>query len=303
MTEINDKTAYITELTEKEKEYAENFAGTIDPADRMKIMHYGEEARKKVVHFSESSLVSVPASDLNEVDQDIRKLMRKLREFQKEFDHTDNISANDEKSIRKFRSIYDVFSAAMTECGRRLEIHRSSLLRHMKQMAGCSDSLMHIIREYDMYLYAGKYCLATKAKQEQDRLNRLAEEKGLLEFTMKADDYRESCILFEKKLSDLSFSRSIPLQMTAQLKMMGNTDGVMADSLLKLYTDIFPLYRSRILLSLGLKESSDEEGRIIDPDLFHEANSDLMKALSAVLKVQSEGVEKQRSGIRLFERN
>jgi uncharacterized protein YaaN involved in tellurite resistance len=90
--------------------------------------------------------------------------------------------------------------------------------------------------------------------------------------------------------------------MTAQLKMMRNTDAAMADSLLTLYSDTFPLYRSRILLSLGLQESSDEKGKIIDADLFHEANSDLMKTLSAILKIQTEGVEKQKSGLHLFER-
>lgn len=302
MSEKTDNTAYMTELSEKEKAYAVSFADEIDVTDRTKILHYGDEARKKVVQFSESSLVKIPANDLNEVDQDIRKLMKKLREFQKEFDRTDDISANDEKAVRKFKSIYDVFSAAMSECGRRLEIHRSSLIRHMNKMDQCTETLFRIIREYDMYIYAGKHCLAVNAKQIQDELNRQAAEKQIAEYTMKAEDFRESCAAFDRRLGDLSFSRSIPLQMTAQLKMMRNTDAAMADNLLTLYSDTFPLYRSRILLSLGLQESSDEKGKIIDADLFHEANSDLMKTLSAILKIQTEGVEKQKSGLHLFER-
>ena len=80
-----------------------------------------------------------------------------------------------------------------------------------------------------------------------------------------------------------------------QIRLMQTTDAVMSENLRRICTDTFPLYRSRILFSMGL---SDE--KIISTDTFHSVCDDLEKSLNAIIRMESESREKQKKGIRLF---
>ena len=290
---------YMTRLSDAQIAYTKEFAKQIDVTNRTMVLQYGSAAQKKVSTFTESSLFSVPANDLNEIDQDVRKVLKKLNEFEKTFDSTPDISANDAKSLAKFRTMYDRFSSALTEGARRLEIHRSSLIRHISRMDDLYEQCFQILREYDMYIYAGQTCLKECREATQKELEEQALKTGLMEDTIRAEDYRQSCDLFEKKLNDLCLSRTLPFQILAQIKLIRQTDIVMAESLHRCTSDTFPLYRSRVILSLGLKQSDNEQGKIIDRTVFHEANEDLRRALAAVLKVQSESMNSRAKGAKL----
>ena len=287
-------------LTDNEKAYAESFAKTISFADRTVILQYGDAVRKKVTEFSASSLFTVPTSDLNEMDSDIRRVMRKLKEFQTAFNRDSDITDNRESSIRRFRDLYDRFSNALTECTRRMEIIQASLLRHHKRMETLKEQALNYVREYDMYILAGEKALQTHRETVSAQMTQKAERSGILEDSIRAEEDRQACELFAKRLYDLSIGRALPLQTAAQIGVIQSTDEVIADSIRKLSTDTFSLYRNRVILALGLQESKDTTGKMIDPKLFKEANKDLMDALSAVLKIHTQSVEEQKKGLTVF---
>ena len=290
---------YMTHLSDKQTEYAEEFAKQIDITNRTMVLQYGSAAQRKVTVFTESSLFSVPANDLTEIAEDIGKLQKKQKEFERAFDNTPDITANDARSLARFRSMYDKFSSALTEASRRLEIHRSSLLRHVSRMDELYEKCFNILREFDMYVYAGEKCLVRCRGGTLKQLEAQALRTGLMEDSIRTEDYREACNLFEKKLNDLCLSRTLPFQIMAQIKLIRQTDTLMAESLRQCTADTIPLYRSRIVLSLGLKRTDDPNGLIIDRKVFCEANSDLRRALAALLKVQSDTEASRAKGFRL----
>ena len=288
---------YMTRLSDRQIAQAKEFAEEIDVTNRTMVLQYGNAAQRKVSTFTESSLFSIPANDLNEIDADIRTLLKKLREFERDFDNTPDIAANDAKSLSRFKTIYDRFNSALTEAARRLEIHHSSLLRHVSRMDDLYEKCFQIVKEFDMYIYAGDQCLKTQRETTLKRLEAQALKSGFLEDTIRTEDFRQSLQLFEQKLQDLCLSRNLPFQILVQIRLLRQTDITMAASLRRCTADTFPLYRSRVVLSLGLKQGEGNTGRIIDSTVFHEANEDLRKTLNAVRKAAGDTIESRRKGI------
>ena len=294
--ERGDKRPYLSRLSPQQTEYAREFARQIDVTNRTMVLQYGNAAQRKVSTFTESSLFSIPANDLNEIDEDIRTLLRKLRDFERNFDSTPDIAANDAKSLARFKSMYDRFNSALTETARRLEIHHSSLLRHVSRMDDLYEQCFQIVKEFDMYIYAGDVCVKTQRETTLKQMEEQALKSGFLEDTIRTEDFRQSLELFEKKLQDLCLSRNLPFQILAQIKLIRQTDITMAESLRRCTADTFPLYRSRVVLSLGLKQGEGNTGRIIDTTVFHEANEDLRTTLNAVRKAAGDTIESRKKG-------
>ena len=285
----------MSDLSETELRYALTFSRSIDVTNKIMVLQYGTEAQRKVRRLSESAHLNIPESDLNEIETLLKKLIRQLDAFAEEYAKTKYQTLSSGKALEKFRSQYDAFNSKLTECARRLEILRSALLHHIERMDRYYADYLKIIREYDMYLYAGEECLKEQRRTRLNELLQKAKVSSLMEDAIRAKDFEESCQLFEKKLGDLSLSRELPLQMMTQLKLVQGTDTVMAANLRRLTMDIFPLWRSRIVLAMGKGGES-----VIDPDLFREANEALKKAVRTVLKEENEKRQAQQKGISLF---
>ncbi len=284
---------YASRLSEADLRYARSFSENIDITDTYMVMQYGSAAQKKTVHFSESSLLDIPHSDLEEIASDIRALMKKKEAFDRQI-HSASILP-----YKVFRQMYDPFSASLTETARRLEVHRGSLIRHSARMERLYEMCMDNIREFDLYIYAGQQCL----KREQVRYAELcqkAKNSGLLEDTIRANDFKSMMERMERKLEDLKVSRNLPVQIMAQIRLIGTSDTAMADCLQKLYMDTFPLFRSRILLSYGMtSQVQNPAADTIDIHVFGQAMADLQTSLNAVLKLESSQTEKRKSGFRV----
>ena len=285
----------MSDLTEDELQYARTFARSIDVTNKVMVLQYGTEAQRKVKRLSESAHLNIPENDLNEIEMLLKRIIRQLNEFEDEVKRTRNITMPSDKALQQFRSQYDSFNSKLGECARRLEILRSALLHHIDRMDRLYQEHLKVVREFDLYLYAGEECLKDSRANRQRELTEKAKTSTLMEDAIKAKDFREDCLLFEKKLGDLSLSRELPLQMMTQLKLIQSTDTVMAANLRRLTMDIFPLYRSRIVLAMG----QSNEGAI-EPQVFIEANNALRKAVNAVLKEETEKRQMQKEKTTLF---
>ena len=285
----------MSDLTEDELQYARTFARSIDVTNKVMVLQYGTEAQRKVKRLSESAHLNIPENDLNEIEMLLKRIIRQLNEFEDEVKRTRNITMPSDKALQQFRSQYDAFNSKLGECARRLEILRSALLHHIDRMDRLYQEHLKVVREFDLYLYAGEECLKDSRANRQRELTEKAKTSTLMEDAIKAKDFREDCLLFEKKLGDLSLSRELPLQMMSQLKLIQSTDTVMASNLRRLTMDIFPLYRSRIVLAMG----QSSEGAI-EPQVFIEANNALRKAVNAVLKEETEKRRMQKEKTTLF---
>ncbi|MBR2810002.1 MAG: toxic anion resistance protein [Solobacterium sp.] len=278
-------------LSEEQKQQAQAFAAQIDIGDAMQVLKYGSAAQKKVSRMTSSSLLNIPVSDLNEIGEDINAFLVKLKTFEQAVKREKEVDLNTAASWQKYKELSDRLERQMNETARRLEIHRSSLLRHISRLEKLYEEIMQIITEFDMYLYAGREYLKVNAPETLKLLSAQAKDSDTVTDTLRFTDYKEDMAMFEKKLDDLRVSRQLPLQLLSQIKLMETRDILMGEGLLKLYGDQFSLYRTRILLSLGLQED-EKQSRLMDKEHLLQAVKDLREACLTVLKIRAQAAEK-----------
>ena len=134
--------------------------------------------------------------------------------------------------------------------------------------------------------------------------------------------------VIEKKIYDLELSRTVSLQMAPQIRLIQNNDTVMSDKIQSTLVNTIPLWKSQMVLALGLANSEaavdaqravsettnellrenaealkqttisvakESERGIIDLETLQETNQKLIDTIDEVLKIQTEGREKRKA--------
>ena len=275
-------------LTEADKAYAESFSEAIDVTNSTMILQYGSAAQKKVSSFADSALRSIPDHDLEEISQDLTKLIVVLEQFERDFDQRDKLN-------KTVKSLYDKVELQASETARRLEIHRSSLLRHMNLLRKHYESCLDTVKEFDMYIYAGKLCINRSRAETLTELAEQAKHSGSQIDVIAAADYKDACARLERKLYDLSVTRQLPIQTASYIRTVMNSDELMAENLRRLNANAFPLWKQRLVLSMGY--SYDTEA---SPAMFHETNQTLIAALKQMTAAMKKSLEERKKAEQLF---
>lgn len=287
-----DGFAQMVRLSDADLKYAQDFSQRIDVTDTAAILKYGALAQKHVSDFTDTSLADVPAHDYEEITADLKKLQRKIASFESQILTSPDLLVSQEKAFSSYKTIYERCVSAVNEAARRMEIHRSSLLRHMKRLNDHYDKCMLYLREYDMYIHAGELALKRSRSQNLDELLKRAKKTGLQEDLLNAKDYDQACKRLEKRLGDLSLSRQLPLQLCTQIRMMQSTDVVLSDTLQSLANNSFPLWKSRMILALGIGEK-----KVFDEEIVKATDKALNDTIDKVLKSFQTSKQKQKKNL------
>ena len=178
-----------------------------------------------------------------------------------------------------------------------------------------------------MYIIAGKKKLEKTRSTELAELIRKAEASGKAEDAQAANDLAALCDRFEKKLHDLELTRMISVQMAPQIRLVQNNDTLMAEKIQTTLTSTLPLWKSQMVLALGLEHSNqamraqrevtdvtnellrknaetlkmgtiniakESERGIVDIETLQQTNNSLIETLDEVVRIQNEGREKRR---------
>ena len=93
-------------------------------------------------------------------------------------------------------------------------------------------------------------------KRKIKRAFRKGRIKRTVEDAQKAKDLDSQCIRFEKKLHDLELTRMISLQTAPQIRLVQNNNTVMAEKIQTTIVNTIPLWKSQMVLALGVEHSS-----------------------------------------------
>ena len=178
-----------------------------------------------------------------------------------------------------------------------------------------------------MYVVAGKEKLEQVRAGELARLQAKAAETGLAEDAQAARDLAQKCDRFEKRIYDLELTRQVALQTAPQIRMVQNSDAVMAEKIQSTVVNTIPLWKNQMVIALGiehatqaaraqrevsdmtnelLKKNADKlkvatvdaareaERGVVDIETLKHTNEQLISTLDEVKRVQAEGREKRR---------
>jgi len=178
-----------------------------------------------------------------------------------------------------------------------------------------------------MYIAAGRLRLKEFRANELMAARQKAQTSGLQEDAQAANDLASQADRFEKKIYDLELTRNVSLQMAPQIRMLQNSNQLMAEKIQSSLVNTIPLWKSQMVLALGLHHTQEameaqravtdltnqllksnaerlhqatvetareSERGIVDIETLKETNQKLIDTMDEVLTIQQEGREKRR---------
>lgn len=318
-------------LTPAELDMVRNFADKIDVTDTNMVLQFGAGAQQKMASFSEAALQNVRTKDLGEVGDMISNLVGELKGF--------SVDDEDEKRglfglfkkvgnrIAMLQANYSKAETNVDKISSSLEGHQVQLFKDIAMLDEMYEKNQTNFKELSMYLLAGKRKLEEVRATRLPELIQKAEQSGLPEDAQAANDLAAMCNRFEKKLHDLELTRVISVQMAPQIRMVQNNDSLMAEKIQTTLTNTIPLWKSQMVLALGLAHSQqamqaqrevtdmtnqllrknaeklkmttvetakESERGIVDIETLTYTNQQLISTLDEVLAIQAEGAQKRR---------
>ena len=330
-TEVAPAPLDSSSLTREELQMVEDFAKKIDITQTDTVMQYGASAQKKIADFSDSTLNNIKTKDLGEIGNMISDLVVELKGFdidqeEKGFFSLFNVFKKAGNSFTQLKARYDDAELNVTKVANLLEDHQITLLKDITVLDELYERNIQNKKELTMYIMAGQKKLKHAQEVELPALVERAKQTGDEEEAQRANDYANLINRFEKKLHDLELTRMVSIQMAPQIRLIQNNDTLMAEKIQSTLTNTIPLWKSQMVLALGLQHSQDaikaeeevdrvtnellrknaeklktstidtakaSERSIVEVETLKFTNQSLIDTLDEVLKIQDEGRTKR----------
>lgn len=318
-------------FTPEERKLIEEFSRKIDVTDTNLVFSYGASAQQQIASFSDSALKSVQTKDLGEVGDMIAGLVTELRGFTIDEENKGGFLGFFKKSIDKLQMMKTRYDHAEVNVGKivdGLEQHQVQLLKDIATLDQLYEQNLSYFKELSMYIEAGRVRLESVKANDLAAARLKAETSRLPEDAQAANDLAAKIDRFEKKLHDLELTRNISIQMAPQIRLLQNSNQIMAEKIQSSLVNTIPLWKSQMVLALGmqhtqsameaqravtdltnelLKKNADKlkmatvetakesERGIVDIETLKQTNATLIETMDEVLRIQQEGREKRRS--------
>ncbi|MCI2085601.1 MAG: toxic anion resistance protein [Olsenella sp.] len=317
-------------LSPAEREKVEAFVEKIDITDTAGVLSYGVGSQRKVSEFSERALDGVRNNDLGEIGNDISSLIVTLKDFDPDKQEKSGplaIFHKAKNNLEALRTRYTAVEKNVREISDTLEGHQRTLLKDIATLDQLYALNEAYFKELTMYVVAGKEKLEQVRGGELAQLQAKAAKTGLAEDAQAARDLAQKCDRFEKRIYDLELTRQVALQTAPQIRMVQNSDAVMAEKIQSTVVNTIPLWKNQMVIALGiehatqaaraqrevadmtnelLKKNADKlkvatvdaareaERGVVDIETLKHTNEQLISTLDEVKRVQAEGREKRR---------
>ena len=315
-------------LTEAEKKVVNDFAQQIDLTNSTMILQYGSAAQKKLSDFSESALESVRTKDLGEVGEMITDLVVELKDFDADEEKKGLLGffKKGASRINALKARYDKAEINVNKIVSALEGHQVQLLKDIALMDQMYERNTANYKELSMYILAGKKKLADVRENVLPQMIEKAKATGEQEDHQAANDMASFCDRFEKKLHDLELTRMISIQMSPQIRLVQNSNTLMAEKIQSTLNNTIPLWKNQMVLALGMAHTKEaleaqrkvnqttnnllrqnaetlrsetieiaqeSERGIVDLETIRHTNEQLLSTLDEVLAIQQDGRRKR----------
>ena len=319
------------QFTEEEQKMIDDFSKQIDVTDSKIVFSYGAAVQQSITQFSDATLKNVQTKDLDEIGEEIARLVTELRGFSTEEQESKGFFGffkKQKSSVELMKARYTDAEVNVDKIVEALENHQVQLLKDIAMLDRLYDQNLKCFKELSMYIAAGKQRLESFRANELKEAYDKASASGLPEDAQAAKDMADKADRFEKKLYDLELTRNISIQMAPQIRLIQSSNQVMAEKIQTSIVNTIPLWKSQMVMALGIAhtqkameaqrsvtdltnellqknaqklhtaavESAREAERgIVDIETLKKTNEDLIKTMDEVLTVQQQGKEKRRN--------
>lgn len=315
-------------LSETEKKMVKDFAEQIDITNSTQVLQYGAGAQQKVASFSEKTLENVRTKDLGEMGEMITGVVTELKNFDAEQEEKGlfGFFKKNADKLTTLKTRYQKTETSVNQIVEALEQHQVTLMKDVATLDQLYELNKTYYKELTMYILAGRKKLYQVEQTDIPALAAKAQASGLPEDAQAVSDLTALANRFEKKLHDLELTRTIAMQMAPQIRLVQNNDTMMADKIQSTIVNTIPLWKSQMVISLGIAHSEqaakaqrevsdftnemlkknaerlktasvnvarESERGIVDIETLQTTNEQLISTLDEVLQIQREGRKKR----------
>lgn len=268
------------DFTEEEIKQIHQFAERINLFDPNAIISYGSSAQQRLADFSDSAIDSVRTKDTNEIGDILSKMVADLKYNPEERKGFLGLFKKGANKLEDLKAHYTKIGNNVDAVSKVLKKHEFTLIKDVSLLEKLFQKNNLFYRELSMYIAAGKIALDKALNEELPKLNAKAAETGHPNDAQRARDFADMCDRFDKKLNDLAISRTICIQNAPQIRLVQNNDMLMADKIKSALVNVIPLWKSQMLLALGMAHSQDaiKAGNVVS-----NATNDLLRTNADIL--------------------
>jgi len=318
-------------LSESEQKQVKDFVQKIDISNSGAVLQYGVGTQRKMADFSDQTLESVRTKDMGAVGGELTKLIGELRGFNPDEEQQKGplgFLKRQTNKVSELRVRYDAVEKNVERVSDELQKHQIQLLKDIDMLDQMYDLNATYFKELTMYVLAGKEKLQQTREVELPALQNKARQTGLAEDAQQARDLAAKCDRFEKRVYDLELTRQVALQTAPQIRLVQNSNAVMAEKIQSTIVNTIPLWKNQMVIALGvehatqaaaaqrevtnmtnelLKKNADQlktatieaakeaERGIVDIETLRHTNEQLISTLDEVVAIQRDGHEKREA--------
>lgn len=248
----------LMDLPKEDQEKVRQYAQTINVSNAAEVLQYGATAQQKLTVFADTALQNVRAKDTGVVGDTLVDLVAQLQGFSEPGDKKNGIFGLFKKGVNQVNSLkvrFDKTSVSVEKVASTLEDHRVNLLKDIAMLNRLYDENVAYYRQLCFYIVSGKEKIAELRENELPKVHQHAIDTGDPADAQAASDLAEAIDRFEKKIHDLELTRQISIQMAPQIRLLQNNDALMADKIHSALVNTLPLWKSQMVLALGLENS------------------------------------------------
>lgn len=231
----------------------------IDFYDPALTVSYGAKTMNEIAQFADGLLKQVRAKDSGPVGEILGNLLssvqavdiNKLTEDRGLLARIPFLGGFVDKFERQMRQ-FETLAEQVDTVSERLESAMVGLLRDievLEQLYGHNKNHYH---ELSLYIEAGKKKLEEARLQELPRLQQQAQESGDSMAAQNVRDFSERLNRFEKRLHDLTISRTVALQTVPQIRMIQGNNQTLAEKIQTSVLTTIPLWKNQMVLAISL---------------------------------------------------
>lgn len=324
----------IDRLDANYQEQAKQLASQIDVNDAQAVIIYGANAQSKLSEFSQSMLSHVQANDIGPIGDSLNELMYRLQEA-----NPDELRAGEgnffqrmfgkvKQSIYEITAKYQKIGAQIDKVAVKLEHEKDGLIKDNRMLEQMYQKNKDYFDALNIYIAAGELKIDELQNQIIPQAVAKAQDSGDQMDVQIVNDYTQFLDRLEKRTHDLRLTRQVTIQQAPQIRLIQNTNQVLAEKIQSSIHTAIPLWKNQVVIALTLLRQKDavtaqrqvsettndllkknaellkvsaietakeNERGIIDIETLQKTQDDLIETIQETLRIQKEGKEKRQA--------
>lgn len=324
----------IDRLSENYQEQAKALAKQIDVTDSQGVIVYGAAAQSKLSEFSQNMLSHVQAADIGPIGDSLTELMYRLQEA-----NPDELRAGEgnffqrmfgkvKQSIYEITAKYQKIGAQIDKVAVKLEREKDGLLKDNQMLEQLYQKNKDYFDALNIYIAAGELKIEELQNEIIPQAMQKAQETGDQMDVQLVNDYTQFLDRLEKRTHDLRLTRQVTIQQAPQIRLIQNTNQVLAEKIQSSIHTAIPLWKNQVVIALTLLRQKDavtaqrqvsettndllrknaellkvsaietakeNERGIVDVETLQKTQDDLIETIQETLRIQKEGKEKRQA--------